>query len=289
MGSEPPEVSVVVPFRNDRRFLTSLFESLAAQLNPGVWEIVAVDNGSSDGSRSVAAGYAEVLPVKVVEAFEQANPAYARNAGARRASADKLLFIDADDEVAPGYVASLARALDDHAFVTSRVDSTTLNADWLRCAHGPPWQEDGLVTFLGFLPGAGANVGIRRGLFERLGGFSDEFHGSEDIAFSWVAQIEAGESPWFEPTAVYRYRYRDSYRGLFRQSVNWGRDHARLFRRFRLAGMPPRLARTAAHEWLLVLAGFVRGPRSAWPELVVRLGYCVGRFAGSVRYRVSYF
>ncbi len=280
-------VSVIVPFHRGARELGELLQSLAEQDYVGPWQVVAVDNRSADECRAVAIRFSSVMELTIVDAPVWSNPAYARNVGAESASGDKLLFVDADDQVAPGYVSAMAGALDEHAFVTSRVDSVSLNPDWVRLAHGPPWQEDGIQAFLGFLPGAGANIGIRRRLFERIGGFSDEFHGSEDIAFSWAVQLESGERLHFVKDALYRYRYRSTYRGLFRQGANWGRDHARLFRRFRTLGMPPRSLGEAATEWMAVLSGFLL-PGHDRPALVVRFGYCVGRLAGSIRYGVRY-
>jgi hypothetical protein len=228
------------------------------------------------------------MDLTVIDAGDRPSRSYARNAGAAASAAGRLLFVDADDEVAPDYVEEMARALDDHAFVTSRVDSETLNPPWVRAAHGAPWQALSIGVFLEFLPGAGANIGIGRELFLDLGGFSEEFSGAEDLAFSWTVQLEADVSIPFVLDAVYRYRYRDSFWGLFRQSLNWGREHVLLYRRFRARGLKKRSAAMALGEWRAVLAGLVTVPAASQPEIVVRLGYCLGRLAGSLRYRVWY-
>jgi glycosyltransferase involved in cell wall biosynthesis len=281
-------VSVIVPFRNAEQHVEALLRSLVAQDYRGTWQLVAVDNGSKDRSRVLIERFSQSLNLTIVDGSARANLAHARNVGARAGAGDKLLFVDADDEVEHEYVSAMSRALDCHQLVTSRVDSTTLNAEWVRDAHGPPWQESGIGVFLEFLPAAGANIGIRRALFEQLGGFSEKFNGAEDLAFSWKAQLDAGVEPQFVGDAVYRYRYRDSYASLFRQSVNWGRGHVALYRGFRHAGMPRRTLRAAAGEWADVLWGIACSSATR-PALVVRLGYCMGRLAGSVRYGVQYF
>jgi len=281
-------VSVIVPFRNAERHVEALLRSLVAQDYRRTWQVVAVDNGSKDRSRVLIDQFSQSLNLTIVDASARANLAHARNVGARAAAGDKLLFVDADDEVGHGYVSAMSCALDIHKLVTSRVDSTTLNAEWVRDAHGPPWQESGIGVFLDFLPGTGANIGIRRALFEQLGGFSDEFNGAEDLAFSWKAQLDAGVEPQFVGDAVYRYRYRDTYAGLFRQSVNWGHGLVALYRCFRHAGMPRRTLRAAVDEWGDVLWGLARSSETR-PALVVRLGYCVGRLAGSIKYGAPYF
>src|SRR5688572_1047643 len=122
-------VSVIIPCRNAATYLGDLLKSLQSQDFRGSWEIIVVDNGSTDGSGAIAAGYSKLLNLRVVTAPEKANASYARNVGVRASSGEKLLFIDADDEVESGYVAAMIRALDSDDFVTSRVDSVTLNPE----------------------------------------------------------------------------------------------------------------------------------------------------------------
>ena len=283
-------ISVIVPFRNSRRHFACLLESLAAQHVEVPWEVVVVDNGSRDGSRLIAEQFAHRLPLRIVDAFDRSGAAHARNVGVRHSAGSRLLFIDADDSVAPGYVAALADALERHPFATSRVDSTSLNPAWVREAHGPPWQAEQVLVFYGFLPAAGTNIGIDRKLFERIGGFPAEFRACEDIAFSWRAQLQEQVQPQFISSTAYRYRYRDTLLGLFTQNVVWGLSSALLYRRFRDAGMPGRTARMALQEWRDVVVSLLRASsRSQLAPAVVRLGTCVGRILGSARYGVLFF
>ena len=281
-----PTVSVIVPFRNAGVHFRQLLESLVNQELTEPAEIVAVNNCSTDGSVLVAQSMSGRLPIKVVDAPICANASYARNIGVTAAKGDKLLFADADDEVAPGYLAAMTTALDSHEFVTSSVDSTSLNSEWVREAHGPPWQ--GVIMYFGFMSGTGVNVGLRRSLFERVGGFPEDFPASQDIVFSWRVQLN-GVPICIVPKAVYRYRYRESLRGLFRQSRNWGMSNVLLYRQFRGRGMPGRSPGTAFKEWGAVVAGLAgaRTKRELAP-FVVRLGYCLGRLIGSVRFRCAY-
>ncbi len=284
----PVAVSVIIPVRNAEQHLASLLECLTRQSVAAAWEVVAVDNRSTDQSRQIAEGYATSLPLRVVEADAMANPSYARNVGAATAIGDKLVFIDADDEIDDGYVSAMSQALDAHDLVTSRVDSVSLNPEWVQGAHGPPWQSDHVAAFFGFLPAAGVNIGIRRGLLDRLGGFPEKFSGSEDVAFSWRAGL-AGTPIHLVPAAVYRYRYRQSMPELYRQAVNWGRDNVLLYRTFREHGMPSRRMRDSGREWLVVARGLLQARhRATRAPLVVRLGFCVGRLKGSPMYRVLY-
>lgn len=284
-----PLVSVVLPCRNAGRHLDGALGSLAAQDFDLAWEVILVDNGSTDGSLALADRHAAALNLTVLQATERANASYARNVGARHARADRLLFVDADDEVDTHYVGALARALEHHPYVTSRVDYQSLNPAWIRDAHGSPWGPDDVSVFLDFMPATGTNIGVHRSVFDRAGGFPEEYSGSQDIALSWRIQLLAGSAIHFVPDAVYRYRYRATLAGLFWQTRNWGFSNTLLYKEFRKHGMPPRPFRAAAREWAQVLRDLARArnPAERAPVLA-RLGYCVGRAQGSLRHRVIY-
>ncbi len=281
-------ISIIIPFRNAGPHFAGLLATVVNQEATDALEILLVDNGSTDGSRACAEAVRGRHPVTIVDATGRANAAYARNVGAGVARGEMLMFVDADDEIADGYVEAMARALAEHPLVTSRVDSVTLNPEWVREAHGPPWQADGVAVFFGFMPGTGVNIGVRRALFERVGGFPEAFSGSQDIVFAWRAQL-AGAALHFVPDAVYRYRYRDSLAALFRQTRNWGTSNVLLYRHFRGSGMRRRPVVEALRDWRAA-AGVIVGTRdrAKLASAMVTLGYCVGRIMGSVRYRCFY-
>lgn len=281
-------VSVIVPCHNAAPYIRQMLESLVNQSVAEPTEIIVIDNGSSDASLEQARAVRGQLPVRVFLSSDRRNASYARNFGASVATGDKLLFVDADDDVAAGYVQALSEALEQHEFVTSCVDSITLNEPWVRDAQGEPWQQQEIGRFFDYLPATGVNIGIRRSLFERIGGFPEEFSGSQDIVFSWRAQ-HAGASIVLVKHALYRYRYRHSLRGLFRQSRNWGSSNVLLFKQFRGAGMPPRTWPVVFAEWRSVMRELAASrTRAELAPAVVRLGYCVGRLRGSIRHRVLY-
>src|SRR5262245_9521773 len=104
-GEEAPSrVSVVVPARAVDRPLELCLESLR-RASPEPHEGVAVLDGAVD------AGLEARFGVRVVALPERRGPAAARNLGARRASGDILLFIDADVIAPPTIVAQVTRAL----------------------------------------------------------------------------------------------------------------------------------------------------------------------------------
>ncbi len=104
----PLRVSVVMPVLNAGHLLEECIKALKESSYP-VWEIIVVDDGSTDESAMVARG----LGCVVVATEGRLGPGAARNLGASRASGDVLFFIDADVVVRSNTVERVISALDD--------------------------------------------------------------------------------------------------------------------------------------------------------------------------------
>lgn len=247
-GSALPTLSVIVPVYNAGVALSVQLAALAAQHYEAEWETVIVDNGSTDGSAELARRFVAQLPnLRIVTSTAGKGPAFARNVGASVATGDALIFVDQDDEVAPGYINAMGHKLATCEFVGARVDHKTLNPQLLVEARFP-WQSDDLMRG-GFLPAtSGCALGIRRGLFEVLGGFDERFLYAQDIELSWRAQL-AGTELCFVPDAILHYRHRRDLFKHVQQEYFWGTDDALIYRTFRFAGMPRRTVRASLSEW----------------------------------------
>jgi glycosyltransferase involved in cell wall biosynthesis len=101
-------VSVVIPVRNGVNYLEAAIQSVLGQGNVEV-EVIVVDNGSSDGSRTLAESFG--APVRVISEPRK-GAAHARNAGVRQARGEYLAFLDADDVWAPGKLERQLRELE---------------------------------------------------------------------------------------------------------------------------------------------------------------------------------
>ena len=289
--SSPVDVSVVIPFRDAAPYFRTQLEALAREEFSGEWEVVVVDNGSRDDSRMIAESFADRLNLCVLDAPPiHGGAAHATNVGVRHAKGRKLIFIDADDEIAPGYISAMARALDRHDFVTSAFDHEALNPEWVQRAHGPVWRDpdDPLFVQFGVLPFAGGSIGISCAVFEAVGGFPEDFPRMYDIAFSWEVQF-AGTPLHYAPEAVYRVRYRQSLRALFRQGFAGGSNAPLLYRRYRGAGMERRSITAVVKSWARLAIQLARARSKAdLAPLAIALGRELGRPRGSIRHRVFF-
>src|SRR5690349_1945599 len=108
----PVDLSIVIAARDAAATLGEQLDALATQVWDGTWEVLVVDNGSTDATCAIVRAAARQWPgLRLVEATDGVGPAYARNVGSRSATGRSLAFCDADDVVAPGWVAAMGGAL----------------------------------------------------------------------------------------------------------------------------------------------------------------------------------
>ena len=298
MPETTPALSVVIACRNGVGTLRETLEGLLAQRWDRPWEIVLADNGSTDGSaalfRAVAAAHPE-MRMRVVDAAAKRGKPFALNIGIAGARAPAVVFCDADDVPAPGWLAAMGEALDTHALVACRIDFDRLNSGWIRGTRGD-LQNAGLerVAFLpDFVHVGGGTMGVRRRVVDEIGGFDPDFAYLEDAEFSLRAQL-AGHEIHFVPEAVMHVRARADLTPIFRQNYNWGHYEMKLVRRYRDRGICFAGGwRHYLRNWHRLLHHhFRKGLRPA-PDTMLSAawlragaGRLSGQFVGMLRYRV---
>lgn len=105
------ELSVIIPTRNRADSLARALESLTTQtLDPSRFEVLVVDNGSSDNTRCVAEAFARRLPALRYVLEERPGLHNGRHRGMREAAAELLVYADDDIEAFPTWLASVLEA-----------------------------------------------------------------------------------------------------------------------------------------------------------------------------------
>lgn len=87
------KLSIIIPCKNEEKYIGKLFESLRGQYLPKGTEIIVADAGSTDKTIKIIDAYSHLLPLKLVKG---GLPSVGRNNGARVSNGDILLFLDAD-------------------------------------------------------------------------------------------------------------------------------------------------------------------------------------------------
>lgn len=253
----PVECTVVIPTYNAARVIGEQLAALASQADAPAFEVVVADNGSTDDLADVVESWRERLPLlRRVDASRGRGVSVARNVGIGAASTDRILICDADDIVAPGWVRAFHEALDESPLASGPAETVTLSgpsAGWVPIDQ----LSTGLYeTWSGRTYGLGGNTAMRREVWERVGGYDEQFPaGAEEIDFAWRAW-DLGYRFTYVPDALLHYRIRTDLRGVLRQQYNSGRGTATLYAKFRPAEVVPKSVPRRIHHELLLLKQF---------------------------------
>ena len=125
---------------------------------------------------------------------EDATIAQVRNALADKTSGDWLCFLDADDELAPGYIDAMEQVGGDQVLLTPSVQKVRNGR-----VSPPTFYKEIALNVANWLV---VGTLVRRELFMRVGGFGDYPHGFEDWSL-WAKCWKAGARPVRVPKAVY--------------------------------------------------------------------------------------
>ena len=198
-----PAVSVVIIFLDGERFIEEAIRSVFAQTWRR-WELLLVDDGSTDASPAIARDWAARHPgiVRCLEHEGHRNRgmSVSRNLGVAQARGAYVAFLDADDVYLPEKLERQVALLDAHHEVDAVFGDSLYWYGWTgdpsderkdsprRLLIAPGVHERGellapLVRQRAFTP-ATCSVLVRRAAFERVGGFEERFRGMyEDQAF----------------------------------------------------------------------------------------------------------
>jgi glycosyltransferase involved in cell wall biosynthesis len=270
-----PVVSVVLCTYNRAHLLADALHALLAQVtDTAPYEVVVVDNNSSDATRDVVEPFVGSGVVRY-EFEPRQGLSVARNHGVSVARADLIAFTDDDVRVSPTWIQSIARAFGENVDV-DMVGGKVVPA-WEE--PPPPWLRetgDAPLALVNFGEHAfripqersvcliGANVAVRRRAFERAGGFSialqrvgDSVVSIEDYDFQ-VRVLAGGASALYEPRIVVHAPV-PRERLMKRHHRAWHRGHGRLFALMRdpsfegsrlgtFLGVPAHVYRSALRE-----------------------------------------
>ncbi len=193
MTAATPLVSVVMPFLDGIRFLPEAIDSVMTQTYPE-WELLLVDDGSTDGSSALARDYARGWPdrIRYLEHAGHVNrgKSTSRNLGIAEARGELLAFLDADDVFLPDKLTRQVALLREQAgavmvygnteyWVSWNPDRPILQRDRLGrlgvppdCAYAPPRLLEAWLSKPGIVPCICALL-ARRATAVACGGFDE--------------------------------------------------------------------------------------------------------------------
>jgi glycosyltransferase involved in cell wall biosynthesis len=204
----PPAISVVMPVFNGAGYLARAVASVRRQTFAD-WELLAVDDGSGDGSPEILAALAAEEPrLRLFRRERNGGPAAARNLALRHARGWLIAYLDCDDEYYPDYLAAVRRWAPggDWFFFPydlrdDRPDSPNPGRTW---TWNPGAHRDSIATGRIAVP---LGVAHRLGLLRRSGTF-DESRWCESDMDLWRRMAAVGAAAVFAPTRSGLYHIR---------------------------------------------------------------------------------
>jgi len=280
------EVSVVVPVHNGAEHLGACLQGLANQALPRErYEVIVVDDGSTDGTHAVAERFEKVRVIRQ----RRTRTAGARNAGWRAASAPWIASIDSDCVPSRAWLTALLGA------VNVDSDAPVIGAAGKTVGYRSDTAAARFVDLFGsydagrhlahpaFPFASACNIIVRRSALETVAGFDERFvHYEAPELFVRLRRHVPGPFP-FEPRAVTLHRHRAGWPGYWRQQRGYGRGYAQFLWLHR--DEIPWSMRHEARAWLR-LAGLGLGaarPGRGDAALVRR-----GRFVKELALRVGF-
>jgi len=113
MTEQQHSVSIIIPAYNEETGITGTLEKLIAGNYHKKYEIIVVDDGSTDNTKAVC----ETFPVRVISHTVNKGYGAALKTGIRKSTCDEVMFMDSDGQHDPKYIDELVRLLEDYEMV----------------------------------------------------------------------------------------------------------------------------------------------------------------------------
>ena len=221
--------SIIVPVFNRPDEVDELLESLCHQ-EVKDFEVIIVEDGSKKPCKDVCDKYAGILDLHYYFK-ENSGPGQSRNYGAERAQGDWLIVLDSDVVLPTGYLKAVDTELTSAiSHQPSAIDAFGGHPSFTPVQKAISYSMTSFFTTGGIRGGKGKkldkffprsyNMGIRREVYQELGGFTKMRFG-EDIDFSYRI-VEAGYKTALIPEAWVWHKRRTDFRKFFRQVYNSG-------------------------------------------------------------------
>jgi glycosyltransferase involved in cell wall biosynthesis len=220
LRDEWPRVSVIVCAHNAADTIEECLDSLLACDYPEL-DVVVCEDGSTDGTDVIAAGY----PFRLVR-LDHIGLSAARNAGVRAAKGEIVAFIDADAACHPEWPYHLALSLEDQDVAATGgpnlpVEDAPLVERAVSASPGGPVEV--LVSHDRAEHVPGCNMAYRKQALEDIGGFDPVYRSAgDDVDVCWKL-LDRGDEIAFAPAAQVRHHRRGTVREYLRQQRGYGR------------------------------------------------------------------
>lgn len=222
-------ISVIIPTFNNARFIRETVESVLLQQNAS-FEIIVVDDGSTDETKTVLAPYSD----RIFYVYqENSGVSAARNYGLKLAQGEFVVFLDGDDIFLAGKLRAQADFLDKQPGLGAVHSGWQLVDDQGRFLKKvEPWHDASfldLPTWLMWKPVFLGAMMFRREWLAKIAGFDPTLRHSEDVDFVWRLSLQGCRFDWLPQLTV---GYRQHADNTMQNGIQQARDMSRLLDKF---------------------------------------------------------
>lgn len=231
------KLSIIIPVYNRPDEIDDLLSSLSSQTHYYKdYEVIVVEDGSTIDCESVV--YRHGYNIRDLRYIKVPNggPSRARNIGAREARGEYLVILDSDVILPEQYIEEVIRGLE-HTGADAFGGPDAAAPNFSAMQQAVSYAMTSIFTTGGIRGGSAEameqfkprtfNMGVRRQLFERLGGFSEDMRYGEDIDFS-LRMIKAGARVVLLPKAFVYHKRRATLEQFFQQVRHSGQARVEL-------------------------------------------------------------
>jgi cellulose synthase/poly-beta-1,6-N-acetylglucosamine synthase-like glycosyltransferase len=237
-----PFVSIVVPMRNEEAFIQNTLNAINSQKYEGQWEVIIVNDRSSDRSPEIVQNFCEAHPVFSMINIPQNSPQIASpkkralNAGFLAAKGSFLLLADADCNPPETWLCSMAARFANGASVVQGSKANSGGKSFLHAYQKLETLGFTLIEAAGYnrnkpLVASAASLGYGKDLFFKCGGFEglyDLASGDDDMLIHRMARVEGTKFAYnWDTSAIMPTAPVDSWLALLQQRARWGSNGAK--------------------------------------------------------------
>lgn len=257
--------SVIIPTYNRIDEIIDLIHSLESQtLAKGYFEIIIVDDGSTDGTEEWILTFKERATLNL-HFFKQSHkgPGAARNKGIHKGSGQIFVFIDSDCIVPPDWLSQIKNSFDEDPSIRAFGGRDDASNDFSPLLKAINYSMNSFISTGGMRRGEkkrlakfyprSFNMGVHREIVQQIGGFGELRHG-QDIEYSHRI-IKSGAKVIYIPEAVVYHKRRTSLIKFFKQVFNWGAARINLYK-VDTTMLEPLHFMPAVATWFIVLVTF---------------------------------
>jgi len=223
------KVSIIIPVYNSADFILSALNSIESQINPPNYEVLIIDDHSTDNTLALVSAYAKEHPeIKVLTNNRNKGVAGARNTGFENAQGEWIAFLDSDDTWESDNLSSFYQATqtypDSDIFISDRYETIEPDEKELLTETDPIWKKyfneanrkqaylrldnPALVFFSeGVLMRTGICL-IRRKLIEKVGYCDEDLKAAVDMSWFFILAAHVDYMIYVpKPLMNYNHRY----------------------------------------------------------------------------------